>query len=125
MLFCAGVGAGLLYWASIEWVSYYESPPFSAEPRSLEAIEWATSYGLFHWGLAAWCIYALPTVAIAYPFYVKKVPYLRLSTACHGLLGAKGENSAIGRAMDVAFMIALIGGAGREHPHLSYRDRTP
>jgi BCCT family betaine/carnitine transporter len=112
MLFCAGVGAGLLYWAAIEWVSYYDSPPFSAEPRSSEAIQWATSYGLFHWGLAAWCIYALPTVAIAYPYYVKKVPYLRLSTACHGLLGEKGENSAIGRAMDVAFMIALIGGAG-------------
>ncbi len=112
MLFCAGVGAGLLYWAAIEWVAYYEKPPYGVEPRSTEAVEWATAYGLFHWGLTAWCLYALPTIAIAYPYYVKKVPFLRASTSCHALLGSKGENGAVGRAIDLIFMIALLGGAG-------------
>jgi BCCT family betaine/carnitine transporter len=74
MLFCAGVGAGLLYWAAIEWAIYYQEPPHGVEPRSTEAVEWATAYPLFHWGLTAWCLYALPTLAIAYPYYVKKVP---------------------------------------------------
>ena len=37
MLFCAGVGAGLLYWASIEWVAYYEKPPMGVVPRSTAA----------------------------------------------------------------------------------------
>jgi BCCT family betaine/carnitine transporter len=112
MLFCAGVGAGLLYWAVIEWAGYYETPPYGVEPRSTEAVEWATAYGLFHWGLTAWCLYALPTVAIAYPYYVTKVPFLRASTSCHALLGPKGENGLLARVVDLLFMIALLGGAG-------------
>ena len=34
MLFCAGVGAGLLYWAPIEWGYYYGAPPFGVAARS-------------------------------------------------------------------------------------------
>jgi BCCT family betaine/carnitine transporter len=112
MLFCAGTGASLLVWASVEWAYYIDAPPFGAVPRSAEAIAWASAYGPFHWGILAWCFYALPTIAIAYPFYVKKVPHLRASTALHSLLGPSGENSLAGRIVDLAIMIALIGGAG-------------
>ncbi len=112
MLFCAGTGASLLVWAGVEWAYYIDAPPFGAEPRSAEAIAWASSYGPFHWGITAWCFYALPTIAIAYPYYVKNVPHLRASTALHSILGASGENSPVGRAVDLAIMIALIGGAG-------------
>ena len=112
MLFCAGVGAGLVYWATIEWAFYLDNPPFGAEPNSNEAINWATSYGLFHWGLIAWTIYALPTVAISYAYYVKKIPFLRLSTSCHSFLGKHGESSPLARLLDGIFMLALIAGAG-------------
>lgn len=112
MLFCAGVGAGLLYWAAIEWASYYVSPPYGVAPRSTQAAEWASAYGLFHWGPTAWCLYALPTIAIAYPYYVKRVPFLRASTSCHALLGPKGESGPLARAIDLLFMIALLGGGG-------------
>jgi len=112
MLFCAGVGAGLLYWAPTEWALYYEGPPYGVEPRSTAAIEWGTAYGLFHWGFVAWAFYALPTIAIAHPYYVHRAPFLRASTACHALLGPRGENSLAGRAIDLTFMIALLGGAG-------------
>ena len=112
MLFCAGVGAGLVYWATIEWVPYANSPPFGVEPNSNEALRWATAYGLFHWGIIAWGIYALPTVAIAYAFYIEKVDFLRLSTACHTFLGPKGANSLLARVIDSFFMLALIAGAG-------------
>ena len=111
MIFAAGIGAGLLFWAGIEWGYYYDTPPFQVEPRSIEAIEWAGAYGLFHWGIGAWAVYALPAVAIAYPYYVQKVPYLRLSTSCHAILGHKGENSWEGRLLDLVFMLGLIGGA--------------
>ena len=87
MLFCAGTGATLLVWSGVEWAFYIDSPPFGAVPRSAEAIEWAASYGPFHWGIPAWCFYALPTIAIAYPYYVKKVPRLRASTSLHAILG--------------------------------------
>jgi BCCT family betaine/carnitine transporter len=111
MLFCAGVGAGLMYWSVIEWSFYYESPPFGAEPRSAEAAKWAASYGIFHWGITAWAFYCLPTLAIAYPFYAERVPVLKYSVACHYWLQGR-EESLPARAMDFLYMIALIGGAG-------------
>ena len=112
MLFCAGTGASLLVWSGVEWAYYIDSPPLGAEPRSVAAIEWAAAYGPFHWGVTAWAIYALPTIAIAYQFYVKRVPHLRASTSLHSILGPRGENSIIGRMVDLAAMIALLGGAG-------------
>jgi BCCT family betaine/carnitine transporter len=112
MLFCAGTGASLLVWSGVEWAFYYDTPPFGVEPRSIEAVEWASAYGPFHWGVTAWCFYALPTIAIAYSFYVRNIPYLRTSTSLHEILGRGGENSLAGRAVDLAVMIALVGGAG-------------
>ncbi len=111
MLFCAGVGAGLMYWSSIEWASYYQSPPFGAEPESVEAAKWASTYGVFHWGIIAWAFYCLPTLAIAYPFYAERVPVLKYSVACHYWLKGR-EGSVPARIMDFLFMMALIGGAG-------------
>lgn len=110
MLFCAGVGAGLLYWCATEWAYYYDAPPFGAEPRSAEAAEWASTYGLFHWGFTAWAFYCLPTIAIAYPYYVKKMNILRFSISCSWFLKGK-EQGPVARAIDLFFMIALIGGA--------------
>ena len=111
MLFCAGVGAGLMYWAPIEWGYYYGAPPFGAEPRSAEAAEWASTYGIFHWGPTAWAFYCLPTVAIAYPYYVKKMKFLRLSTSCHYFFRGEQETRSE-RLIDWLFMIGLLGGAG-------------
>lgn len=111
MIFCAGVGAGLLYWAVIEWGYYIAKPPYGLAPRSPEAVEWAASYGLFHWGITGWAIYCLPTLAIAYAYYVRKVPYLRLSTGCSAWL-PEGVTGTRGRALDFLYMLNLIGGAG-------------
>ena len=112
MLFCAGTGASLLVWSGVEWAYYIDAPPLGAAPRSQEAFEFASAYGPFHWGVVAWAFYALPTIAIAYPFYVKNVSHLRASTSLHAILGKSGENSVIGRIVDLAAMIALLGGAG-------------
>ena len=110
MLFCAGVGAGLMYWCATEWAWYFDSPPFGAEPRSPEAAEWASTYGLFHWGFTAWAFYCLPAIAIADPFYVRKKDVLRFSLSCDELLGGR-EHGPFARFIDFLFMIALIGGA--------------
>ena len=112
MLFCAGTGAALLSWGAVEWVAYYNTPPFGAEPGSAEAVRWATAYGPFHWGIVAWCIYALPTVAIAYPFYVDRVPHLCASTACHGLMGPDVHRSLFGRLVNLVAVLGILGGAG-------------
>jgi len=111
MLFCAGVGAGLMYWAPIEWAYYFETPPYGLESGSTAAAEWASTYGIFHWGPTAWAFYCLPTIAIAYPYYVKKVPFLRLSTSCHYFFQGE-EDTRAERLIDWLFMIGLLGGAG-------------
>ena len=54
MLFCAGVATGIIYWGTIEWAYYIDSPPFGLEPGSDEAIEFAATYGTFHWGIVGW-----------------------------------------------------------------------
>jgi BCCT family betaine/carnitine transporter len=110
MLFCAGIGAGLLVWCGVEWAFYYDAPPYGVEPRSVEAAEWASTYGLFHWGFTAWAIYCLPAVAIAYPYYSKKLDVLRFSVCCHWFLKGK-EHGPTARAIDLLFMIAMLGGA--------------
>ena len=115
MIFCAGVGAGLLYWAVIEWSYYLKTPPLGLEVGSQKAQEWASTYPLFHWGVSAWAIYCLPAVAIAYPFYVRKVPFLRLSTGFgHFFKNNEAERAGgkKGRFIDFFYMLSLIGGAG-------------
>ena len=111
MLFCAGIGAGLMYWACIEWAFYYQAPPYGAEPLSVDAARWASTYGMFHWGFTAWAFYCLPTLAIAYPFYVRKVPVLKFSISCDYFFRGNEEGPAA-RVVDFLIMRALIGGAG-------------
>ena len=88
MLFCAGLGASLIYWGATEWVFYYLEPPFGIEPRSDEAIIWAASYGIFHWGPVGWAFYCLPALALSCTYHVKKIESLRLSVACSMVLGS-------------------------------------
>ena len=111
MLFTAGIGASITYWSAIEWAYYYTAPPFGAEPKSTQAADWAATYGLFHWGFSAWILYCLPALPIAYNLYVRKNPSVKLSAACEGVL-KKGANSWLGKAIDVFFMLGLIGGIG-------------
>lgn len=111
MLFCAGIGAGLMYWCVIEWTYYYTSPPFGVEPRSAEAAGWASTYGMFHWGVTAWAFYCLPAVAIAYPYYNRKMDVLRFSVSCQWFLQGN-DHGAVARLIDFLFMVALIAGAG-------------
>jgi BCCT family betaine/carnitine transporter len=111
MLFCAGIGAGMMYWAAIEWVFYYQAPPYGVEPQSTEAARWASAYGIFHWGPTAWAIYCLPTLAIAYPYYSKRLHSLRFSVSFHHVLGGRLRSPAA-RFIDLLFMLALLGGAG-------------
>ncbi len=115
MLFCSGIGTTLLYWSIIEPMYYLQGPPVGVQPGfeagSTVAAEWAATYGLFHWGFSAWAVYAIPTLPIAYALYVKKIPVLRLSAACRGVLG-KHTDGVIGIAIDVLAMFGIVGGVG-------------
>lgn len=111
MLFAAGIGSSILYWGMIEWAYYYQGPPFGATPKSNEAVEWASAYGIFHWGPIAWAIYTLPALPIAYFYYVRKKPVLKVSEAVRPVLG-KLVDGPIGNIIDILFIFGLMGGAG-------------
>ena len=110
MVFCADIGAALIYWGAAEWVFYYTSPPFNVESRSEQAILLASSYPIFHWGPVGWTFYSLPTIALGCSYHVYKVPSLCLSAACHAVLGAQTERLP-GRTIDLLFIIGLLGTA--------------
>lgn len=111
MLFCAGMGTSIMFWSIMEPIYYYTGPPFGIKPESNEAAEWAVTYGLFHWGISAWSLYALPTVTIAYSFFVKKQSSLKISTACKGILG-KYADGIVGKIIDILVIWSLVGGLG-------------
>ena len=111
MLFCAGIGTSLLYWATIEWVYYYQAPPFGIQAETAEAADWAAMYGLFHWGPMAWALYCIPALPIAYAFHNRKIPFLRISQACRGVIGDRADGP-LGKLIDVLFIFGLVGGTG-------------
>jgi Choline-glycine betaine transporter len=111
MLFCCGIGASLVLYGSTEWVDYYLRPPFDAIPGSKEAISWASSYGMFHWGITGWAIYCFPAVAIGYNYHVRGATSLKASTGCEAIFD-NSENSLFSKLIDLIYMIALVGSLG-------------
>lgn len=110
MLFCAGIGSDILYWGVIEWAYYYQVPPYGARGMTDEALEYATMYGMFHWGPIAWAIYVLPALPIGYLVFVKKKPIYKISHACRPIL--KGQTDKfLGKTVDILFIFGLLGGA--------------
>lgn len=110
MLFCGGIGASILYWGLIEWAYYYQSPPFGIEGGTPDAIRWATTYGMFHWGPVAWAIYLVPAIPIAYFYYVRQTPVLKVSQTLMPLLGEKLAGSNWAKMLDVLFVFGMVGG---------------
>src|SRR5690554_1963189 len=110
MLFFGGIGASILYWSMIEWAFYYQHPPFQLAVGSEEAIRWAATYGVFHWGIIAWSIYLVPALPIAYFFYIRKQPILKISAGVLPVIGEKRAAGWPGKVMDMLFIFGLLGG---------------
>lgn len=113
MMFCAGIGIAIVYWAFLEPVYYMNASILHVDPSSQKGLigELAGMYGQFHWGITPWAIYALPAIPIAYAIHVKRIPALRLSTACRGVIGAHAEGF-FGKLIDTVVIFAMIGGVG-------------
>ncbi|WP_299586954.1 BCCT family transporter [uncultured Microbulbifer sp.] len=110
MLFCSGIGASILYWSMVEWVYYYQTPPFQVEGGTPEAARWAVAYGIFHWGPLAWSIYLIPALPIAYFYYVRNHSVLKISEALMPVLGEERAKGGIGKFVDVLFIFGMLGG---------------
>jgi glycine betaine transporter len=110
MLFQAGMGIGLVFWAVSEPVIHYSDPPFGqAPPGTPEAANLALEYAFFHWTLHPWAIYAVVGLAVAYFSYRRGVKSLRISTVFRPLLGDRVDGR-VGQAIDVLAVLATLFG---------------
>ncbi|MGQ9558238.1 MAG: BCCT family transporter [Desulfurispora sp.] len=110
MIFFGGIGSSLVYWSCLEPIYYYTAPPFQLPPCSPQAAGLALAYGMFHWGFTAWAIFALPAVAFAYSYFVRRQPYLSPSFACH-FWGKTAPGQWWAVAVDTFVLVSLVGGA--------------
>jgi BCCT family betaine/carnitine transporter len=111
MIVSCGTGSSLLYYGTVEWAFYYNTPvtPWSVPPGSWEAAEMAFTYSLFHEGITAWALYAVCAMIIGYYYHIKKLPFLRLSSICGEVLG-KRIDGPLGKAIDLLFIFGILGG---------------
>ena len=77
MLFAAGMGIGLMFWAVAEPVAYYTGwykTPFNVPANSPEAADLAMGATMYHWGLHPWAIYAIVGLSLAFFAFNKNMP---------------------------------------------------
>ena len=108
MFICAGMGSSTLYWGVMEWAYYYQSPGLNLTTGTREALEYSISYSFFHWGLSAWAVYALPSLAMAYHFHVRKNKGLNLASIIESITGLRASGP-VGRAVDLIFLLTMFG----------------
>ena len=112
MMMCAALAATAVYYSFIEWSFYLSDPAFGIEPYSREAAEFSLAYAFFHWGFAVQVIFVLIGVCMAYGFYVKKIPHLRVSAVCEEMMGDFRYKKILGRIIDALTILSVIGGVG-------------
>ena len=107
MLFAAGIGTDLMFFAVAEPVTQYVAPP-TVEPESVEAAREATVWTLFHYGVSGWGMYALMGMALGYFAYRLGLP-LAVRSALTPIIGKRTEGP-IGDAVDLAAVLGTIFG---------------
>lgn len=110
MLFGSAIAAGIVFWGPAEPAYHYMSPPpyFGGEANTPEAGANAMTYSFFHWGLSAWAIYAMLTVALGHACFTKNLP-LKFSSAFYYVIGDK-IHGTWGKILDIFAVFATLGG---------------
>jgi len=107
MLFAAGIGTDLMFFAVNEPVVQYLTPP-SGQGETVEAAREATAWTMFHYGISGWGMYALMGMALGYFAYRMNLP-LAVRSALYPLIGKKIDGP-VGHAVDIAAVLGTIFG---------------
>ncbi|HYF46179.1 MAG TPA: choline BCCT transporter BetT, partial [Acidimicrobiales bacterium] len=107
MLFAAGIGTDLMFFAVAEPVTQYLAPPVG-EGETVAAAREATVWTLFHYGLTGWGMYAVMGMALAYFSYRRNLP-LAIRSALYPVLG-KRVQGPLGHGVDIAAVLGTIFG---------------
>ncbi|VDS09551.1 Glycine betaine transporter OpuD [Paracoccus haematequi] len=110
MMFGAGLGVGLMVYATAEPMANWTSNPDiitgGVAAHSAEAVTSAYRYTFMHYGIHAWGIYVLTGLCLAYYAYTRDMP-LTIRTALTPLLG-RHLNGPIGHVVDILGVVATI-----------------
>ena len=110
MMFGAGLGVGLMVFATAEPLGLWGSNPVvvagAVEGNSPEALTSAYRYTFLHYGFHAWAIYVVTGLSLAYYAYTRDMP-LTIRSALTPLLG-RAANGIIGHIVDVLGVLATI-----------------
>lgn len=112
MVIASGYGIGIVNWSMVEPVNTMALAPLGGGANSAYALEVASAYGFFHWGLLYWCVYLLPCIPIFYFLGVKNVKRQRVSECLTPLWGSQNTTGLAGTLFDLFVVVALIGGIG-------------
>jgi len=107
MLFSAGMGIGLMFFAVAEPIWHLLYPPH-AEVGSTGAVRDAMGITFLHWGLHAWAIYAIVGLALAFFTFNRKLP-LSFRSVFYPLLGER-INGWMGDLIDILAVLATLFG---------------
>src|SRR5215213_7787860 len=67
MMFSAGMGIGLMFYAVAEPISHLGAPPLGLERAGTpDAARLSMQYTYFHWALTPWCLYGIVGLALGY-----------------------------------------------------------
>ena len=107
MLFAAGMGIGLMFFAVAEPIQHFSAPP-EGTPYSLDAARNAMVITFFHWGVHAWAIYAVVGLSLAYFSFRYDLP-LTIRSGLYPLIGNR-IHGPIGDVVDVFAVVSTIFG---------------
>lgn len=107
MLFSAGMGIGLMFFAVAEPMWHLLYPPY-AEAGTTAAMQDAMGITFLHWGLHAWAIYAIVALALAFFAFNRKLP-LSFRSVFYPILGDRIEGWS-GDLIDILAVLATLFG---------------
>jgi len=105
MLFSAGMGIGLVFWAVAEPLTHY-TEPWRAEGASPEAVRESLRYTFFHWGLHPWAIYVVLALGLAYAHFRRGLP-LAPRSVLYPLIGERIKGP-IGHVTDILCTVGTL-----------------
>ncbi len=110
MMFGAGLGVGLMVFATAEPLSLWGSNPVvvagDVTGNTEEALQSAYRYTFAHYGFHAWAIYVVTGLSLAYYAYTRDMP-LTIRSALTPLFGS-AVNGFLGHVVDVLGVVATI-----------------
>ncbi|WP_416140747.1 BCCT family transporter [Halomonas sp. HK25] len=108
MLFAAGTGVGILFWAVAQPILQFQHNPFIVEGMTPDAARVAMRLTYFHWGLNGWAIFSFVALVLAYFSYRWKLP-LTIRSCLQPLFGKRVEGG-LGDAVDVLAVFGTVFG---------------